>query len=523
MNYDNNKSYYDLYESEKPEEHLNSIIYNTSYSNNSSSSNENENSEQNRKRKNRKKLKSRFFICNNICKKGLNFEFNECNMVECECDCRLIKDCTVDNFIKRNTIRHKDELEPYCKCLKHNKKFIEYCINCSSDICEDCLEEKKTYINFNEELKYHEDHKRIKLEDVDDILDEIKKLLRKIKKEELPEGDIGNRRIFNIILNLVKKYKYYPCYNLYKSLSNSRNYLLNFHFPKMKTMLKITSIEDLKKNIKNSDLIKTIKINYKKFSDISIFKEMKLKFLEELELIGNGIKDITPLKYCNFENLKILHLSDNKLNNECINILKNIRIPNLELLNLFRNKITTTEVFGILKEKYFPKLNTFYIGENKFDKKEIAKNKTYYFPPKIKIFGFTGIVSSENIDFIYKLKIEKLKNFFISRSLLSSISFIKKINFENLEEFIANFNQLTNLNELSYFNDKTKQTLKKIYLKGNKISNFDKIENIIKDFKNLKEINLEDNPIDFNKYKELIERIENERGIKIVYKSEKKM
>ena len=153
----------------------------------------------------------------------------------------------------------------------------------------------------------------------------------------------------------------------------------------------------------------------------------------------------------------------------------------------------------------------------------MAKIKTYYFPPKIKVFGFTGIVSSKNIDFIYKLKIEKLKKFFISRSLLSSISFIKKINFENLEEFIANFNQLTNLNELSYFNDKTKQTLEKIYLKGNKISNFDKIDNVIKDFKNLKEINLEDNPIDFNKYKELIKKIENERGIKIVYKSEKKL
>ena len=520
MSYDNNQSFFDLYDSENRDEHLNSDIYTFSPSNNSSSSKNN--NSKNKKRKNKGNLKNRLFICK-ICKKGLNFEFNEYNMVKHDCDCRLILDCTVDNFIKRNTIRYINELGSYCKCKNHHKKFIEYCINCSSDICEDCLEEKKTYINFNKELKYHEDHKRIKLDEVDDILDEIKRLLKKIKQEELPEGDIDNRRILNIILNLVKNYKYYPCYNLYKSLINSRNYLLNFHFPKMKTMLKITSIEELKKNIKNGDLIKTIKINNQDFKDISIFKNMNLKFLEELELIGNGIEDITPLKNCNFENLKKLHLSDNKLNNECLNILKKIRIPNLELLNLFRNKITTTEVFEIIKEKYFPKLNTFYVGENKFDKNEMIKNKKYYFPPKIIEFGFTGIVNSKNIDFIYKLKIQKLKKFFISRSLLSSISFIKKINFENLEEFIANFNQLTNLNEISYFNAQAKQTLKRISLKGNKISNFDKIDIIIKNFKNLKEINLEDNPIDFKKYKELIEKLEKEKGIKIIYKSEKKL
>ena len=106
----------------------------------------------------------------------------------------------------------------------------------------------------------------------------------------------------------------------------------------MKTMLKITSIEELKRNIKNSNQIKGIKINYKKFSDISILKNMELKFLEELELMGNEIKDITPLKNCKFEKLKKLHLSDNLLKNESLNILKKIPIPNLELLNLFKKQ-----------------------------------------------------------------------------------------------------------------------------------------------------------------------------------------
>lgn len=531
-NSDNNEPFIDLYTDYVGEGVVNSSNY--SFVNNSPSSNNNSDKNKSKKitkrnkenikkkRKNKIKLKDKYFICRS-CKKGLYFEFDQFNRVKYDCDCMTIQDCTVDNFIKKNSINNKDELESFCKCKKHNKKFIEYCKTSSADICEDCLEQKKMYKNYKKVLKYHEDHIRINLIQVDDILDKIKKLLKKIKLEALSEGDIDIRRILNIIVNLVRKYKEYPCYNLYKSLLNSHNYLLNFHFPKMKTMLKITSREELEKNIKNSDQIKIIKINKEKFSNISILKEMNLKCLEELELMGNDIEDITPLKYCNFENLKKLYLSDNQLNNGCLKVLKNIQIPKLEELNLFKNKITTTEVFDIIKEQYFPNLNTFYVGENKLDEKEMAEKKIYYFPPKIKVFGFTGTVTSENIDFIYKLKIEKLTKFYISRSLLPSISFIKEIKFEKLEEFIANFNQLTNLNEITYFNAEAKKSLKKIYLKGNKISNFDNIENIIKDFKKLEEINLEDNPINFNDYQEIIKKLENERKIKIIYKTKKKL
>ena len=95
-------------------------------------------------------------------------------MTKYDCDCRIIQDCTVDNFIKKNSINNKEELESYFKCEKHNKKFIEYCKTCSSDICEDCLEEKKTYKNYTKKLKYHGDHKRINLIEVDKTLDKIK-------------------------------------------------------------------------------------------------------------------------------------------------------------------------------------------------------------------------------------------------------------------------------------------------------------------------------------------------------------
>lgn len=267
----------------------------------------------------------------------------------------------------------------------------------------------------------------------------------------------------------------------------------------------------------------TIKLNYKNFNDISIFKNLKLKNLEELELIGNGIKDISSLKNCNFEKLKKIFISDNELNNECLNILKNIPFPKLEILNLFKNKITTTKVFEIIKEKYFPKLNTFFIGENKFNINEMAKNKIYFFPPKIKEFGFTGNATNNNFDFILKLKIEKLKILYISRNQLTSISFIKNINFENLEQFYSSYNKINNINDISYFCKKAKKTLNLISLKGNCISNIDNIEIIIKDFENLKAINLEDNPINIDKYKILIEKIGKERGIKIMYNSEKKL
>ena len=121
----------------------------------------------------------------------------------------------------------------------------------------------------------------------------------------------------------------------------------------------------------------------------------------------------------------------------------------------------------------------------------MEKDKTYNFLPNIIEFGMTGNLTKVN--FILKLKIEKLKIFYISRNNLSSLSILKNIKFEHLEEFWASFNEITDLEEIE--NLQSKETIHLINLKGNKITDINNIFEILKPFKNLKEINLEDNPI----------------------------
>ena len=62
-----------------------------------------------------------------------------------------------------------------------------------------------------------------------------------------------------------------------------------------------------------------------------------------------------------------------------------------------------------------------------------------------------------------------------------------------MEQFWGSFNNLTNIKEIE--NLQSKETIKKINLKGNKISDINNILEIIKPFTYLEEINLEDNLI----------------------------
>ena len=89
-----------------------------------------------------------------------------------------------------------------------------------------------------------------------------------------------------------------------------------------------------------------------------------------------------------------------------------------------------------------------------------------------------------------------MKIFYVSRNHLKTLSFLRKVKFRNLEEFWASSNNITDLNEISLL--QLKESIKKIDLKGNKITNIDNIIEIASQFKSLKEINLEDNQLELN-------------------------
>lgn len=447
-----------------------------------------------KKTKSKKNKKPKYIFCQK-CKKFFLIEFDSNNFLNFECDCEKINNCTIDKFIKEYTFSDQEEVEKNINCKNHiNKKYFIYCKDCKCDLCEECINEvneAKIYSKFNIIIKKHETHGKIYLEE--EINKEIGKIKSQIKtiKGNLSKGEIDIRRIFNLIINLIKTHKNYFCYNIYKSLANASEFLSNYKIPILKKMIKIKTFKELEENINSNNFIISIKIINQKLSDLSAFKNVNLEFLTELNLNENEIEDISPLENCNFQNLIYFDIETNKLNNKCLDIFKKISLPNVIWLNLFQNDIKSTEILEIIKN--YKNLESFFIGENKFDKSELQKNKIYDFPSKLKEFGLTGNLTQETIDFILKLKIEKLEILYISRNQLNNLSFIKNIKFEKLKEFWVSFNNIVDLKEIE--NLQYKETIKRIILKGNKISNIENILDVVKNFKNLKEINLENNPI----------------------------
>ena len=441
----------------------------------------------NRKKKNKK---PRYIFCI----KCLNFYKLEIknNIIKLECDCIIIDNCTIDNFITNYTITDKDLVENNSKCKKHpDQKYTTYCKVCNCDLCDECLKETKIYGTVGTIIKKHETHSKIELEkEINEKVKAIESSL-KIVRGNIPKGYTDFRRILNLIINIIKYNKDYYCYNIYQSLENISKFIPKFKYPIINKLIKIKTIEQIKENINKNDSIVSIIINNQKYSDLSDFKNLNLESLIELNLNDNEIEDISPLENCNLDNLERFDIERNKLNNKCINTFKNLSLPKIKWLNLFQNNIKSTEILDVINK--FESLETFYIGENQFDKSELEKNKIYNFPPNLIEFGITGYLTDETIDFILKLKIEKLKIFYISRNHLTSLSFLKKIKFENLEQFWGSFNNLTNIKEIE--NLQSKETIKKINLKGNKISDINNILEIIKPFTYLEEINLEDNLI----------------------------
>lgn len=470
-----------------------SVITNFNLSFSSESSNSKKNANKKKKEK-QNSIKAKYIFCKK-CKNFYIIDIEKNNFIKFECDCMEIDNCSINRFTQEFITKDKDFVEKNSGCKKHeNKKYCIYCEDCKMDLCNECLNETKIYNNTKIIIKKHETHTTIKLEkEINEEIEKINSIL-KIIKYNIPEGYIDFRRILNLIIILITKNNTFYCYNLYKSLVNIFNFLSKFEFPLLKKMIKIKTIKEFKDNLNDDNSIISIQINRQNFSDLSPFKGLRLDFLTELELNENDIEDISPLANCSFKNLRIFNIEINELNNDCLDILKIYQFPNLIRLNLYQNNIKSTYIFDIVKN--FTNLESFFIGENRFDKNELDKNRIYDLPPKLKEFELTGNITEETADFIPKIKIEKLKIFYVSRNHLKTLSFLKKVKFKNLEEFWASSNNITDLNEISLL--QLKESIKKIDLKGNKITNIDNIIEIASQFKSLKEINLEDNQIEIN-------------------------
>ena len=97
-------------------------------------------------------------------------------------------------------------------------------------------------------------------------------------------------------------------------------------------------------------------------SDISVFANMKLNYLQKLSLANNTIVDISCLEKFNFIELKELYLYNNYISD--ISVLAKVKFKNLEKLSLFNNNIS--DMTG-LEGLNIPSLKEIWLNGNGID------------------------------------------------------------------------------------------------------------------------------------------------------------
>ena len=454
-----------------------------------------------------------------------------------ECKCSRLENISPNEF-KNDYLHGENNKDEYNRasnknwnnidlsyCRKHpQKRLIYYCHDCSMDICEECMKEDALYTNVKKKFKRCENHTLEKLEQNETIINDIRILMENIEKDIVivDEDKKIMNDLFFIISCFIENYSQLQCYNSKKSIDNFKKFLEKVYKTKdicfklknregsFKHLIKLNSENDIKKQMFNFRQVYSIQINktYKNI-DLSVLNNQIFPNLKEIIMRGNLIQDISFLNKSQFPCLEKIDIEENIINNDSIQVLDNSELPKLKYLNLFKNKITSIKIFDILKK--FPLLETFYIGENKFDMEEIKYDRsTFTFPNDIKEFGITGNFKG-NADFVKRLRIENLETFYISRNQISDLKCLKNINFIRLREFWAISNNITDINEIMNINGK--ENIRKINLKQNPINNFQELFNIIENFRNIKELGFVDNNITKEEAVDMEIRIKNAHNI----------
>ena len=391
-----------------------------------------------------------------------------------------------ENEIKHELEKTKNKQEKIIKvnekkkkCLKHyGQEVNKFCKDCKENICK-------------LDLKRHKYHKINELSDFEKDLNKNKAIIEE-KNEKLLKI-IG----FNeALLNAFDKHKYNYFYlkslkNIYYTLqrekdrdSNDLPFLLN----------------DFENKIKNSKKASNSFFIAKK-KDIKR-EEDKLIFIKE-KINDENIKCISQIK---FNNLKVINLSGNEITN--IKLLCNISLPYLELLNLSENKIVNIAPLGQLNSL---KLKYLFIQKNQIEDIQVFID---YYELNFKYLEILRLDenkiddksnSYEEFEKLYDCKnnqndkgVKDVKdNIIITSSYIDKISQKYNINYnENSTEIELKGTEESNLILRKLFiiiSQKNKNKIQKLNLSNNKIVNPSLLNLIQFDF--LEELDLSQNQI----------------------------
>ena len=465
-----------------------------------------------------------YISCPN-CKENFSLKLHNFTYMNLECSCKLTKNCTFDDFLSKFCSSEVPNLgcKIHTNSENEQKIFIKYCKDCKVDLCEECLNAIGLYNNDTGKHTAHELHDLIDLLDNKNDIEETKNLLLDLKLE--------NNNIKNLILNLLENYEKSPSYKAYKTILISKNFLKNNNNINIVEDLKfeefkiINSIKSLKENINSSNSIYKIQIDGNRtkesIDDLNMFENKEFNELKILQMNNIKLKNIDGLTNCSFPILKKLIIGCNELNDDCVNVVKKLKLPKIKFISFFDNKITSPEIFGQI-EKY-QTLEKFFIGNNLFDINKLPNsNIKYNFPSSLMAIGLSNCFLKETNKFIVNnLNIENIKKLYVTGNYFDTLKPFENIEFNQLEEFFMkgdkNKGYLTDIKEVNFLKGKT--NIEKIVLKQNKINNVEELVIIISNFPKLKILNLEDNNIEKEKIEKVLEQLK-EKGFKdlnIVY------
>lgn len=458
--------------------------------------------------------------CDKCKRKFKDCEDNECFKYCYDCQ----KDLCSNHFLTHSE-SHKnnciDIKEKSIKCNKHciEKPFIEYCKECKEHVC---IKERKKHLNhLNKIIDIKEDFINID--------EKIKKIKEKNKK--LEQVILFN----NIIINTQKKFpnNYYHIKNIFniaEAIENEEKHKKENEITQMledlseKVNVEKNQFKQLCQKIKrslngseetlilsnyslnDSDLqtlvsmpfeeLKFLELGDNCLKNISALEKLKAPKLEQIDLQGNNIESIEPLKKLGqaSKSIKVINLKGNKISN--IDILREDIFPNLQLLDISLNNInedikSTKEIVEKYKGKitYSPiKFKDFYEKYNIRDLDFTQDIEALYLGE----IGLKdqGLIDLYNINFDFSILIE----LYLPGNRIGNISYMCFYKLRNLEKLDLSYNEITNIEPLA---DISLPRLNSLYLKKNKIRNIEVFTKI--EYKNLVFLNIEKNKIDFKK------------------------
>ena len=255
--------------------------------------------------------------------------------------------------------------------------------------------------------------------------------------KELNDDFIDKKDIKNLISILIFEYFSTPNYRIIENINNFKNFL------ESKNKIEIHHETEYEENKNN--LNKIIKIIIPPFPasnfNIDILKD-DLPNLEEMNLKNNNIKSIKALGKIKLPKLKSLDLTLNFLEDDNIEIIRNLNFPNLEDLYLSNNNFTDYAIFEAIE--HFKNLKKFNISSNAFKFREKDELKVEYNFETLKEFYLSnGVLSEENIiKVLEKFKFKNLITLDLSSNNLRTLNFYKLFEGLPLENLFLNNNEI---------------------------------------------------------------------------------